>query len=132
MNIWDKFAGPSNGIEEVLWTFDREYPWGHTVGEPTLPQNAQDPGLRDLYCFWIDGYLANIEKAASVFADSAKTWFETSHGGSPTGKQFLDSMLKNNGQATATKMKFPRVAGGNDKSRYDAWGNNGYHAPNLQ
>ena len=83
--VWKIFISSSQGIEVVLHEFDESYKWGSEKDEPGRPiRIAGQPkaGLRDLYCYWIDMELANIETTASTWRAAAKTNFESRFGSS--------------------------------------------------
>lgn len=78
-DIWNIFRTASQGMETAMHEFDMSYKWGSEKGEPKLPRRSEDQpkaGLRDLYCYWIDMELSNIETKAGIWHTQAKTNFE--------------------------------------------------------
>ncbi|KAI9876312.1 MAG: hypothetical protein M1830_006786 [Pleopsidium flavum] len=124
--VWKKFTEPSNYMELVLADFDANYQWSSRAGEPTRPAN--DVGLRNLYCWWIDKYLSAIESNTALWANAAKTYFSGKYKGEPQAENYVKTEMSGDGYATAGKMKFPRVPGGNGQtvSQYGVWGLSGH------
>lgn len=81
-DIWSKLVG-------TLDDFDLEYPWDDNKamsdGQLELPNrdSSKDQsiaGLRDLYCFWRDYTLANIESKAADWLTAATANYRTEFG----------------------------------------------------
>lgn len=115
--IWDKFTETSQHMELVLAEFDEQYPWtrsGHiNTGQPKLPiRTAGQPtaGLRDLYCFWIESLLTNIEKSASGWLTATTANYKSAFGGEPAGKKWLDNVLHSGGLISESILTFPKAA----------------------
>ncbi|GAP90626.2 putative glycoside hydrolase family 18 protein [Rosellinia necatrix] len=71
--IAPKFQASGQAFENALALFDAAYAWGSHVGaEPGRPAGA-NRGLRDLWAYWIDVYLATIEARAGTWAGQART-----------------------------------------------------------
>lgn len=71
--IAPKFQASGQAFENALAQFDAAYAWGSHVGaEPGRPAGA-DRGLRDLWAYWVDVYLATIEARAASWAGQART-----------------------------------------------------------
>jgi chitinase len=129
--IWPKFTEASTPIEQTLIVFDQTYPWNEPRNMPDRPNRASgesQAGLRDLYCFWIDLYLSQIDDAAAAWVDLAKSEYVRLYGQSTTGKKWLTSFFGPNGVATKGEMqlpKTPQVAPKAGKvtrnSKYGAW-----------
>ncbi|UPK96513.1 hypothetical protein LCI18_007448 [Fusarium solani-melongenae] len=100
--IWSKFVETSQAIEEIFDDFDIE-PTDRVAGQPT-------PGLRDLYCYWIDMTLAEMEATAAAWLTAATANFKANFGDSPDGKKWLANVLNSNGYISASKLKFPQAA----------------------
>ncbi|KAI0905820.1 glycosyl hydrolases family 18-domain-containing protein [Ustulina deusta] len=71
--IASKFQASGQAIEAALASFDDAYNWGSAPNnEPGRPTGA-NRGLRDLWAYWIDVYLATIEARASAWSNQAST-----------------------------------------------------------
>lgn len=78
-DIWSIFKTASQGMETAMHEFDASYDWGSEKGEPELPDRSNgqpEAGLRDLYCYWIDMELGNIETQVHIWQTQAQTNFE--------------------------------------------------------
>ncbi|KAL2672954.1 hypothetical protein Neosp_013672 [[Neocosmospora] mangrovei] len=95
--IWAKFVETSQAIEEIFDDFDLEYEWDKNnpmndgqLKRPTDRVADQPmPGLRDLYCYWIDMTLAQMEDKAAKWLTAATDKFKAQFGDSldvPQGK----------------------------------------------
>ncbi|KAL2752063.1 glycoside hydrolase family 18 protein [Sodiomyces alcalophilus JCM 7366] len=114
--IWPKFTATSQHMENVLDEFDSSYPWSGTGhgnnGQPGIPNRASGQpraGLRDLYCFWIEAVLANIEARASGWLTATTANYRSAYAGEPQGKKWLDNVLHPGGYIAASKLKFPKA-----------------------
>ncbi|KAF5006577.1 hypothetical protein FDECE_7052 [Fusarium decemcellulare] len=86
-------------------------------GEPTA-------GLRDLYCFWIESLLTNIDASASNWLTAITANFKSTFGVEPYGKKWLDNVLHPGGLISASILKFPKAAFTHSKpkpSQPDIW-----------
>lgn len=116
--IWNIFKTSSQGIEAALHEFDESYKWGSQKDEPERPKRGTgqpSAGLRDLYCYWIDMELGNIETLAGIWHTGAKAEFEAefkNSGSSPatvwlqtfsTGRSLGKDMLKFEGASNGHK-----------------------------
>ncbi|KAL3453554.1 hypothetical protein BJX65DRAFT_302452 [Aspergillus insuetus] len=110
VDIWNIFKDSSKVMEDALKEFDRTYAWGthldavkrptRTVqpGQPALPT----PGLRDLYCLWIDQVLTTAETIAASWHKAAKAEFEKDWG--QAGASWVADMAS--GKMAVSNMKF--------------------------
>ncbi|KAH7322711.1 glycosyl hydrolases family 18-domain-containing protein [Stachybotrys elegans] len=113
-DIWPKFTATSQHMENVWKQFDDEYDWGgpDSAGEPGLPTRTTGQpraGLRDLYCYWIESELRNIEARADTWVDTATRNYRKDFGGRPIGDRWLANVLNPSGYISATKLKFPKA-----------------------
>ncbi|KAK8173206.1 hypothetical protein IWX90DRAFT_412661 [Phyllosticta citrichinensis] len=78
--VWSLMTDTSKGIEGVSRTFDVKYAWDDEdldiLSWPERKEGEGAPGLRDLYCHWIDERLRNIEYNAGIWLQTAKAEFE--------------------------------------------------------
>ncbi|KAJ3548344.1 hypothetical protein NM208_g1045 [Fusarium decemcellulare] len=116
-DIWSKFTETSQHMELVLAEFDEQYPWTTSkhinTGQPDIPSRASgEPtaGLRDLYCFWIESLLTNIEASASSWLTATTANYKSAFEGEPNGKKWLDNVLRPGGLISASILKFPKAA----------------------
>ncbi|KAH7146903.1 hypothetical protein B0J13DRAFT_664619 [Dactylonectria estremocensis] len=116
--IWPKFVETSQYFENMFDDFDLEYPWTESkamnVGQPRIPdrdasKNQPLAGLRDLYCYWIDYELGNIEAKAANWLTSAEANFNAEFGSDSSGKKWLDNVMKTGGYISESKLKFPHA-----------------------
>lgn len=116
--IWAKFVETSQAIEEIFDDFDLEYEWDKNKpmndGQLKRPTNRVAdqpvPGLRDLYCYWIDMTLAEMEGTAATWLTAVTSKFKAQFGDSSDGKKWLANVLTSNGYISASKLKFPQAA----------------------
>ncbi|KAM6534968.1 hypothetical protein FALCPG4_004583 [Fusarium falciforme] len=73
-------------------------------------QGQPMPGLRDLYCYWLDVTLADMEATAVAWLTAATANFKADFGDSADGKKWLANVLTPNGYISASKLKFPQAA----------------------
>lgn len=111
--VWGDFRKSSQWIERTLAQFDQTYPWeGKNLinnGEPTRPQRKDGQptaGLRDLYCFWIDTYLDDIEKLAATWVHEATKNYKNSFGSTRDGEDWRKEVLGSGGLISEESMKF--------------------------
>lgn len=104
-------------MERTLAQFDQTYPWGGKSpinnGEPSLPQRAKyEPtaGLRDLYCFWIDTYLRDIEERGGKWARRATRMYRQRYSSNRAGRVWLAKTLGSGKPISEENMKFLRAA----------------------
>lgn len=118
-DIWNKFVETSQYMERIFDDFDYEYTWGTSdavnKGQPTRPtrpggSNIPQAGLRDLYCYWIDKTLADIEQKAAAWLPAATANFRASYGSDDDGKRWLDNVLKPGAYISATNLRFNHAA----------------------
>ncbi|KAL3455615.1 hypothetical protein BJX64DRAFT_294876 [Aspergillus heterothallicus] len=70
--VWDKFKTSSKRLEKHLATFDASYWSQQTIPAGALVRpNRQGAGLRELYCYWIDMELVDIEARAAEWHRTA-------------------------------------------------------------
>lgn len=112
--IWNKFRDSSQKIEEVLRTFDTTYPWGGNnplnQGEPKRPSrgsNQPQAGLRDLYCFWIDGHLSTMEGLMGRWHSAAVTAYKGKFQGTTTSDNWVKKKLEKGGDLHSDQLQFP-------------------------
>lgn len=114
--VWPKFVATSQYMEKVLKQFDDEYPWNGNgrinVGEPGIPNRPNQPtaGMRDLYCYFIENVLTNIESRADSWLTTATSNYKADFGTTKDGKNWLDNVLVPGGLISATILKFPASA----------------------
>lgn len=111
--IWPKFIEASTLIEKTLIVFDSTYSWNEPRNMPDRLKRAPgEPlaGLRDLYCFWIDRYLTQVDMAAAAWIDLAKTEYTLPYGQTTTGQNWLKSLFGAGGVATKLEMQLPKTA----------------------
>lgn len=114
--VWPKFIATSQHMEKVLKQFDDEYPWNGNgrinVGQPDIPNRPSQPkaGLRDLYCYFIESILTNIEKRADTWLTTATSNYKADFEATKDGKKWLDTVLRTGGLISATTLKFPGSA----------------------
>ena len=77
--IWSTLQTVSQGIERVFAEFDRTYDWNQAQYKSEQLQRPTDrttgqpsPGLRDLYCYFIDMRFSILEAKAQAWAKEAK------------------------------------------------------------
>ena len=116
--IWEKFLATSHHIENVLHQFDEAYSWGGTgiysdgeLGLPDRIAGQPDAGLRDLYCFWIDRKLFDIEQEGRRWLAATTSDYNARYSGTPTHQDWTRRILKPNGYISEKAMKFPRAMG---------------------
>ncbi|KAK7509386.1 hypothetical protein IWZ03DRAFT_434309 [Phyllosticta citriasiana] len=113
--VWKLMTDTSKGIEAIFRTFDVEYAWDDAeldvLSWPDRKDNEGRPGLRDLYCHFIDERLRNVEYNAGVWLQTAKAAFDESvitDPDSPDEKQqWLDQF--DTGILSEDAFTFPRV-----------------------
>lgn len=112
-DIWGKFSTTSRFMERTLDEFDQSYQRGSRQGEPGFPQRAATdpaPGLRDLYCFWIDAVLGSIEGAAATwYANARRVFSEHSYGSEDAGIRWLANVMTPNGLISPASMQLLRA-----------------------
>lgn len=103
-DIWAKFVTSSQFMERKCYEFDVAYTWGannqYSPGEPRLPVRANGQptaGLGDLYCYWIDMHLSNIEAKAKTWFLSARQSFDADFGSGTQGKKWLTNAMQDRG-----------------------------------
>lgn len=69
--IASKFQASGQAIEAALASFDNAYNWGSAPNDELGRPTGTDRGLRDLWAYWIDVYLATIEPQASAWSSAA-------------------------------------------------------------
>lgn len=119
-------------IEGIMDDFDKQYKWNDPgmLVRPTRQSTQPRPGLRDLYCFFIDAYLREIEKKSSVWARAAKQELESDSKTDGAEKQsWIKTAMSPPGIVTPTAMTFKKFGsawtpGTNKevlKSQYGMW-----------
>lgn len=113
--IWPKFTETSQHMEIILGEFDDVY-WTLTgnddtgsLGRPNRAAGQPRAGLRDLYCFWMDSVLTDIESDAAVWVKSTTANYRSAFAGEPNGKKWLDNVLKPGGYISESNLKFPKA-----------------------
>ncbi|RSL60097.1 hypothetical protein CEP53_005571 [Fusarium sp. AF-6] len=105
--IWSRFVETSQAIEEVLDDFDLLYKWDEKKpmndGQLQRPTDRDEdtqpmPGLRDLYCYWLDMTLAEMEATAAAWLTAATANYKADFGDSADGKKWLANVLNSKGQ----------------------------------
>ncbi|KAL2048658.1 hypothetical protein N7G274_000570 [Stereocaulon virgatum] len=121
----DKFVLPSISIEKLLHEFALTYKWDQNLlGQPGRPNKGVGP--RNLWCYWIDHYLASIEFGIAAYLRDAKAFMsrpDFMQGSSNFARDYVNGEMTT-GNATPTRMKFPRPHGpsvGKDRILYGIW-----------
>lgn len=113
-DIWPKFQASSQWMEQACREFDQSYNWGSRQGEvqrPTRPVTnppQPEPGLRDLYVYWVDRMLSDIEARARAWYDATVPAYTASYGSDNDGRTWLANVLNDQGQISPTTLRFPR------------------------
>ena len=116
--IWSRFVETSQAIENIFDDFDILFEWDEddpmNDGQLTRPTNRVQgqptPGLRDLYCYWIDSALASMESEAAAWLTAATANYKADFGSSPDGKKWLDNVLNPKGYISASKLVFSHAS----------------------
>lgn len=116
-DIWPKFQASSQFMEQACREFDQSYAWGSFQGGAELGRPARpgtnppqpEPGLRDLYAYWIDRVLADIEARARAWYDATVPAYTQSYGSDNDGRKWLANVLNTQGQISPTGLRFPRA-----------------------
>ncbi|KAL4904299.1 hypothetical protein BDW74DRAFT_185624 [Aspergillus multicolor] len=108
--VWAIFVDASQGIATALREFDIVYDWGAEQDAVRLPPDTEDAtignrGLRELYCYWIDVYLRDIETSGETWRAAARTKYLAEYGNTGWIQQF------ENGYMRAGSLKFPATGG---------------------
>ncbi|KAL2807888.1 glycosyl hydrolases family 18-domain-containing protein [Aspergillus granulosus] len=124
-DIWSIFVDASKHIEATLKEFDEAYWWatGATPDSDALQLPKRDdgepkPGLRGLYCYWIDTYLGTIEQVGRKWRDKAEIDYRRKYQGTKEGTPWLKQFdfggftsdkfsFRSNGQAYLPGQKGP-------------------------
>ncbi|RDW92951.1 uncharacterized protein DSM5745_00273 [Aspergillus mulundensis] len=122
--VWATFVEASQGIAVALYEFDEEYIWGSEQDEIGLPPNVTpdkrgNRGLRELYCYWIDVYLRDIETRGETWRTAARANYQAEFGNTGWLQQF------DNGDMRAGSIKFP-AAGGSRHGAAGIWTRSNY------
>jgi chitinase len=112
--IWGKFVASSQHMEQTLAEFDANFNWNgqnaENVGQPGIPQRAAGQpvaGLRDLYCYWIDMFLRDIEAKGVAWWNAAEPAYrQSSYGSDNDGIKWLKNVMNANGPISPTTMRF--------------------------
>lgn len=109
--IWPKFTALSQFMERTLRKFDQSYAWGSESDEPARPPNRGNdqpaPGLRDLYCFWIDRHLGQIEATADIWYNAARAKYQGKYGSDNKGIDWPNNVLTPAGAIGPASLRFP-------------------------
>ncbi|KAK8229398.1 hypothetical protein HDK90DRAFT_536250 [Phyllosticta capitalensis] len=72
--IWRVFTETTKSFEDVFANFDNQYGWADEgmLGRPEREEGQPTPGLRDLWCYFIDALLDDVEWQASTWAANAE------------------------------------------------------------
>lgn len=95
-DIWPKFVDSSQYMERACRQFDQSYTWGSSNGEIDRPNRANgqpEAGLRDLYVYWIDNVLNDIEARADVWYQATVSSYKASYGSDNDGVAWLKNVL---------------------------------------
>jgi hypothetical protein len=91
------FQLTSQLIESSCLDFDQHYTWNRGAGELGRPNRAPgqpQPGLRDLWCYFIDQYLRTIEANARLWPQSVQqTLMADSNFAGTEGQKFLNNFF---------------------------------------
>ncbi|RFN52992.1 glycoside hydrolase family 18 protein [Fusarium flagelliforme] len=116
--IWKIFRKTSQDVEQVLQEFDEEYPWEqnsvYSDGELGLPNRiAGQPtaGLRDLYCYFIDKVLKDIEIEAKNWLTASTNNYNAEYSGTPAHYAWTRSVLRAGGYISEKALKFRKAMG---------------------
>ncbi|EMD68575.1 glycoside hydrolase family 18 protein [Bipolaris sorokiniana ND90Pr] len=112
--IWPKFVESSQFMEEMLHEFDTSFNWNGNgavnngqLGRPQRGVGDPMAGLRDLYCYWIDKHLTEIEGTAAVWLQAAEAKYRASSFGSDNaGIQWLQNVMTPQGPISARNLVF--------------------------
>lgn len=127
-DIWPKFVSSSQYVEQACRQFDTSYTWGSRAGElgrPTRAAGRPNAGLRDLYVFWIDYVLGDIEARAASWYQATVPAYTASYGADNDGVSWLKNVLNAQGEISAANLCFLRSLNGHGngvtwlQSRYD-------------
>lgn len=126
-----KFQNSGQAVEAVLANFDAAYTWGsHPGSEPNRPANGANRGLRDLWAYWIDVYLASIEAKASGWSTRAQNDVTTNYAGSNEASNWVTGFFGPGGAGNAAALQFSQPNPGSQvgrsnvavpNSRYGMW-----------
>lgn len=112
--IWDKFKTSSQHMENVLNDFDVNFNWNGQnpentgqLGRPTRAAGEPVAGLRDLYCYWIDKHLTDIERKAAAWLVTAEANYRaSSYATDNDGIAWLKNVMTPGGLISAQNMRF--------------------------
>lgn len=111
--IWPKFVDSSQWIEQVLHKFDTRVNWNGNgaenngqLGRPQRGTGDPEAGLRDLYCYWIDKYLTDIEGRASLWLKATESKYRASYGSDNAGINWLQNVTTPQGPISAQTLMF--------------------------
>jgi hypothetical protein len=133
--ILDIFQTTSKFIEDSCLDFDQHYTWTGVAGELGRPNRAPgqpQPGLRDLWCYFIDQYLHTIEANAATWSMTVQqTLARDANFAGTEGQNFLNTFFT---LPIVTNMNFAHTGTGVvvnnvvQDSLYGAWDSNA-HGP---
>ncbi|KAF7870544.1 hypothetical protein EAF04_004288 [Stromatinia cepivora] len=127
-DIWPKFVDSSQYMERACRQFDQSYTWGSSNGEIDRPNRANgqpEAGLRDLYVYWIDNVLNDIEARADVWYQATVSSYTASYGSDNDGVAWLKNVLNPQGEISSTSLRFLHSLNGHGpgpfwtQSKYD-------------
>jgi chitinase len=92
--IFNKWQATAHDIETALQDFDNAYGWnGAEPGELGRP-NRPNAGLRDLWCYFIDRYMATIEANIPAWTSSVQNTLQNDRDFQGTeGKNFVTNFF---------------------------------------
>lgn len=87
--VWEIFVDASKGIEQALAEFDSEYDYDSEPDALGVPKRTgSTAGLRELYCYWIDTYLKDIEARVETWRSQARANYLAKYGNTGWIRQF--------------------------------------------
>ncbi|KAK8238672.1 hypothetical protein HDK77DRAFT_492721 [Phyllosticta capitalensis] len=112
--VWGIFTDTSKSLEDVFGSFDVAYDWvdDGVLGRPDREEGQPPAGLRDLFCWFMDALLHDIEERAITWALDTHALFDSDklieNPDNPNEKEeWLGQFV--NGILTADRFKFPQV-----------------------
>ena len=119
--VWAIFVDASKGIEQALSDFDSEYDYNSEPDALGIPNRTKGTrGLRELYCYWIDTYLKDIETNVETWRAQARANYQTKYGNTGWLRQF------DAGDMRTGSLKFPREIKGTPHGARGSWARSNY------
>lgn len=116
--MWAIFVDASQGIEKALADFDSTYKWKSEPDE--LGRKGGTGGLRELYCYWIDIYLKDIETRAETWRAQARASYLAEYGNKAWIRQF------DAGDMRTGSIKLPKETKGAPHGAGGSWARSNY------